>query len=99
MFMQLRVGGGCQDIMLMAVNDQMRNFHTGQGYFFTKTLHRWEVYTSIQVKVNFSLKPCTGGKFILPTCPRFYNLDLCGSIYFHTGQGFVVNKTLTCVEV
>ena len=54
--MQLRVGGGCQDIMLMAVNDQMRNFHTGQGYFFTKTLHRWEVYTSIQVKVNFFTK-------------------------------------------
>ena len=48
------------------------------------TLHKWEVYTSHLSKV---FKPCTGGNFILPTCPRYYNLDLCGSLYFPPVQG------------
>ena len=62
------------------------------------TLHRWDVYTPLRVKILFSKKPYEPyGSLNFHTghgSSLIFNLELMGSIYFHTSQGFMCEFNL-----
>ena len=66
------------------------------------TLHRWDVYTPLRVKILFSKKPYEPyGSLNFHTghgSSLIFNLELMRSIYFHTSQGFMCEFNLDLYE-